>query len=287
MPDTLTNNTQKYIDRLREESEAATQEWSKSVQIETKAKTEYDKKSALKGFLDDLLKMLNDTSKVGVVYSEVLLKIEKHVRKIGDNAGRGICALKWLIKEAHQITDCSEALAKLIKDLSDSIDCTIAGKDQKDSIMSIIEQLKKESEKNTLDLKLLIVSFLTTLQHQEYLEQSLVGEPSWGNRGLEYQFRAMNNQLLYGNRYGSGAHESSHCASCTPRDKKIFPMDDGNCDFYERLKKAQANEEEELKKIKITRDEAIAKRERDEAKKLSIDAALAAALAAKACEIKN
>jgi hypothetical protein len=282
---TVENNIQQYIERLKRELKHAEQRWENLKQYENQATKSYQYKSDFSGFLGVLLDLLSATSALGVGYIHTLSRASALSEKAGMNARRGVWSMRIMIGEARKNMDCMEVLTKLIKDLGDRINCKIPVKDEAKSVMTIIRQLKEEAEKAIVTIRDMVLALLKTLQLQEDLRMRLVGK-----RGLVYHLNAMRRLAEYGNKNDPGdtddPEDMADCSSCKPKTIPIFPMDDPRCDFYTKLHNEYKGESGQLPGLKDTMDTAIAKRERAEAKKDSLSAALKAAQEAKCCDKK-
>lgn len=270
------DTVQQYIDRLQKDTIEAAQDLNNALAQEADKRSSLEKKKRWSEVLKDVLGTITETNRLGLIYMGTLERTRKHNEKGGKNAGLCIDAIKILVCEAKKVLDCSEVLKGKIKELSDRIDNKIPSKGA-NSIMANLLALKTATDDALLSIKDAINALLLTFHLEEELYGVLAGE-----KGLQYQLTGMYTLMTDGKKPGL-----EDCASCNPKKTPIFPMDDEACDFYTKTKHQYDETIARLKDLQTEVDTASCKREFAQAKKDSLDKAYAAALAAKACEVKK
>jgi len=267
------DTVQQYIDDLQKDTVKAEQELKNALAQEADKKTQLAKKQRWLSVLNDLLGVITETNRLGLIYMGSLQRVQKHNEKGGKNARLCIDAIKILICEAKKELDCSEVLKGLIKVLSDRIDNKIPTKGA-NSIQASLLALKTATDDALAAIKDAINALLITFHHEEDLYSMVAGEKS-----LQYQLIGMYTLMTDGKKPGL-----DECAVCHPRKTPIFPMDDESCDFYTKTKKQYEETIDRLKDLQKEVDNASCKREFAQAKRDALTTAYAAALAAKACD---
>ena len=270
------DTVQQYIDRLQKDCIEADQDLNNAKAQEADKRSSLEKKKRWSDVLKDVLGTITETNRLGLIYMGTLERTRKHSDKGGKNAGLCIDAVKILVCEAKKVLDCSEVLKGKIKELSDRIDNKIASKGA-NSIMANLLALKTATDDALVSIKEAINALLLTFHLEEELYGVLAGE-----KGLQYQLTGMYTLMTDGKKPGL-----EDCASCNPKKTPIFPMDDEACDFYTKTKNQYDDTIASLKDLQKDVDTASCKREFAQARKDSLDTAYAAALAAKACEVKK
>lgn len=270
------DTVQQYIDRLKKDTIEAAQDLSNALAQEADKRSSLEKKKRWSEVLKDVLGTITETNRLGLIYMGTLERTRKHNEKGGKNAGLCIDAVTILICEAKKVLDCSEVLKGKIKELSDRIDNKIVSKGA-NSIMANLLALKTATDDALAGIKDAINALLLTFHLEEELYGVLAGE-----KGLGYQLTGMYTLMTDGKKPGL-----EDCASCNPKKTPLFPMDDEACDFYTKTKHQYDEIIAKLKDLQTEVDAASCKREFAQAKKDSLDNAYAAALAAKACEVKK
>ncbi|HVI44770.1 MAG TPA: hypothetical protein VM802_07865 [Chitinophaga sp.] len=273
----LNNDTvQQYIDRLKKESTEAGQHLDSAKAEESKKAGALDKTRRWSGVLGDVLGTVTETNRLGMIYLGTLERTRQKNEKIGENASLSVEAVKILICETRKVLDCSEVLKGLIKILSDRIDCKIPSNGP-GSILNLLQALKAAMDVALAAIKDAVNLLLATYHLEEELWEQLAGE-----NGTLKQVTDMHTLVTDARKPGVG-----DCASCHPKKVPVFPMDDEACDFYTKTKHQYEEALEDLKRLQKELEKATCKREFAQARKEALDSALAAALAAKACETKK
>lgn len=268
------DTVQKYLDRLQKDVIAADQELANAAAQEACKRSAYEKKKRWADVLKDLLGTITETNRLGMIYLGTLERTRKYNEKVGKNASLCIDAIKILICEAKKLLDCSEVLKGKIRELTDRIDNKIPSKGP-NSIIGNLSSLKTASDDAVAAIRDAIKALLATYHEEEDLLGLLAGE-----KGLLYQVTGSYKLMTDGKKPGV-----EECASCNPQKTPLFPMDDESCDFYTKTKRQYEETLEELKALLKDIEVVSCKREFAQARKNALDKALAAALAAKSCEV--
>ena len=284
---TVDSNVQQYIDELKHKLREAEKDYTQKTDRESKLRDGVQKKKDYSGALKGLLDQMLSTSDLGIAHIKLLRRARKQAEKVGRNAGLGISAIEIMICETEKTINCTEQLFIYIRQLTDRIEhCKVAVTDEKKSVTGVAKQLRIEIEKAIVNTVELLKALYKALELQE--EVSVVIS---AKRGLAYELNAQKFHMKYGTRNDPSdtddPEDLAECASCTKRDKPIFPMNDPQCDVYTRLHNAYEAEKTALAKLQEALESATGEREKAQAKKEALDAALKAALAAKSCESKN
>jgi hypothetical protein len=267
------DSVQQYLDRLRKDVIAADQELTNAAAQEAYKRSALDKKKRWSDVLKDLLATITETNRLGMIYLGTLERTRKYNEKSGKNARLCIDAIKILICEAKKLLDCSEVLKGQIKVLTDRIDNKIPAKGP-NSIVANLTGLKTATDDAVTAIKDAIKALLATYHEEEDLWGLLAGE-----KGMLYQVVGSYKLMTDGKK-----PDLEDCASCHPQKTPLFPMDDESCDFYTKTKRQYEETIEELKDLQKDVEVVSCKREFAQARKNALDKALAAAIAAKACE---
>lgn len=267
------DTVQQYLDRLKKDVKAADQELTNALAQEAYKRSALEKKKRWSDVLRDLLTTITETNRLGMIYLGTLERTRKYNEKSGKNARLCIDAIKILICEAKKLLDCSEVLKGQIKVLTDRIDNKIPPRGP-NSIIANLTGLKTATDDAVVAIKDAIKALLTTYHEEEDLWGLLAGE-----KGLLYQVVGSYKLMTDGKK-----PDLEDCASCNPQKTPLFPMDDESCDFYTKTKRQYEDTLEELKDLQKDVEVVACKREFAQARKNALDKALAAAVAAKACE---
>lgn len=270
------DSVQEYLDRLQKDCIEADQAFLTAKALEAAKRSALDKTKRWSDLLRDLLSTITETNRLGMIYLGTLERTRKQNEKVGRNARLAVDAIKILICEVKKVMDCTEVMKGLVKVLADRIDCKIPSKGA-NSIMAVLATLKTAVDEALASIKEALNNLLATYHLEEELWGDLAGE-----KGLLYQISGMYALMTDGKKPGL-----EDCASCNPKKTPIFPMDDEACDFYTKTKHQYEETLETLKDLQDAVDNATCKREFAQAKKVALDNAYAAALAAKACETKK
>lgn len=267
------DTVQQYLDRLKKDCIEADQELVNASAQEAYKKSALEKKRRWADILKDLLGTITETNRLGMIYLGTLERTRKYNEKSGKNARLCIDAIKILICEAKKLLDCSEVLKGQIKILTDRIDNKIPVKGT-NSIMANLTALKTATDEALVAIKDAINALLATYHEEEDLWALLAGE-----KGLLFQVVGSYKLMTDGKK-----PDLEDCASCNPQKTPLFPMDDETCDFYTKTKRQYEEAIDDLKDLQKDVEVVSCKREFAQARKVALDKAYAAALAAKACE---
>lgn len=270
------DSVQQYIDRLLQDCIEADLAFNSAKAQELSKKSALDKTKRWSDILRDVLNTVTETNRLGMIYLGTLERARKQNEKVGKNARLAVNAIKILICEVKKVMDCTEVMKGLVKVLSDRIDCKIPSKGA-NSIMAVLANLKTAVDDALASIKEALNALLATYHLEEELWGDLAGE-----KGLLFQIGGMYTLVTEGKK-----PDIDSCGHCNPKKTPIFPMDDPACDFYTKTKHQYEETLEKLKDLQDALDNATCKREFAQAKKVALDNAYAAALAAKACDTKT
>lgn len=268
------DTVQQYVDRLKADLVKAEQDFTTASVEEQQQQSKLTKSKQWVALLKKMLDLIDQTNRLGLSYTGTLQRTRKQGEKVGGNAALGVEAIGLLICEIKKVTDCTEVLKNLLKQLTDRIDCKIPQKNPKESIMSVIGMLKEAVDDALNSVKDAVNALLKALQSEEDLWASLAGE-----KGLVYQLTGMSQHMLLGKK-----PDLEDCASCNPKKTPVFPMDDEACDFYTSTEKEYNKENAAIPVLQEKLDKATCRREIAQSHKDALAAAYAAAMAAKACD---
>ncbi len=272
------DSIQQYIDSLKADLETTNDVLSHAQKTEEQQLNLLDKTKSWSAFLQKTLGQLTQTDQLALAYTNVLGRTVKQASKVAGNSWIGLKALKILICQIKEVSDCTEMLRILTGQLKDRIN--IPAKDG--VIVTDITNLQKAVDDALAAIKIAIAALLTAYQLQEDIFKSIDGNND-DDRGMVKQLTWMQMQVLYG--FNADPYLNDHCANCK-KESPLFPMEN-NRKFYQdvkRLHDAVAKEIVTLSKTAIT---DTCEREIKQAKRDALQAALTAAEAAKSCDTKK